>query len=181
MKEYILEIKKIIPELLCEKIIEYFDSNYNDASTLGGLDKNVRNCLTRSLLEPQTFGEKICLSAVKEKVFECVSHYKQKHGVSIKRISQLDLLKYEANDFEAGYKFHEDFGDKVLERHLSISICLNNKYQGGEFVLKESKEQNFVIPQNTGDAIIFPSNFMFPHQVNKVTKGTRYALIAWVI
>ena len=35
-------------------------------------------------------------------------------------------------------------------------------------------------PQNVGDLIIFPSNFMFPHQVNKIKSGTRFALVTWV-
>jgi len=181
MKEYILEVKKIIPETFCKKIISYFDNNYNDAGTTGeGVNKNIRNCLTRSLLEPKSFGEKICLNAVKEKIFECVKHYKNKHNVDIEKISQLDILRYDSNEFKAGYNFHHDFGNNVMERHLSISICLNNEYEGGEFVF-DIPEGYYTVPQNIGDAVIFPSNFMFPHQVNKVTKGTRYALIGWVI
>tara|TARA_E500000178_G_scaffold347712_1_gene401451 strand:+ start:525 stop:1070 length:546 start_codon:yes stop_codon:yes gene_type:complete len=181
MKEYILEVKKIIPQSFCKKIISYFDNNYGDAGTVGsGVDKNVRNCLTRSLLEPQSLGEKLCSNAVKQKIFECVNHYKNKHNIDIKKISQLDILKYETNKFKAGYDFHQDFGGEVTERHLSISICLNNEYKGGEFVF-DIPEGHYTIPQNVGDAVIFPSNFMFPHQVNKVTKGTRYALIGWVI
>ena len=180
MKEYILEVKKIIPQSFCKKIISYFDNNYQDAETFGGLNKNVRNCLTRNMLESKSLGQKICLNATREKIFESVFHYQSKFGVSISKISQLDLLKYEKNDFKAGYNFHEDFGDSATERHLSISICLNNEYKGGEFVFDFPNEK-MTIPQNVGDAIIFPSNFMFPHQVNKITEGTRYALIAWVI
>ena len=181
MKEYILEVKKIVPQTFCKKIISYFDNNYIDAETVGtGVNKDVRNCVTRSLLETKSFGEKICLNAIKEKIFHCVDHYKKKHDIRINKISQLDLLKYDANEFKAGYDFHQDFGSKVTERHLSISICLNNEYEGGEFVFDIS-EGHYTVPQNVGDAVIFPSNFMFPHQVNKVTKGTRYALIGWVI
>jgi hypothetical protein len=181
MKEYILEVKKIVPQTFCKKIISYFDNNYIDAETVGtGVNKDVRNCVTRSLLETKSFGEKICLNAIKEKIFHCVDHYKKKHDIRINKISQLDLLKYDANEFKAGYDFHQDFGSKVTERHLSISICLNNEYEGGEFVF-DIPEGHYTIPQNVGDAVIFPSNFMFPHQVNKITKGTRYALIGWVI
>lgn len=181
MKEYILEVKKIIPQTFCKKIISYFDNNYQDAGTTGaGVNKNIRNCLTRNLLVPQTFGEKICLNAVKEKIFDCVAHYKTKHDINIQKISQLDILKYETNEFKAGYDFHQDFGFKCQERHLSISVCLNNEYEGGEFVFN-IPGGHYTIPQNVGDAVIFPSNFMFSHQVNKITKGTRYALIGWVI
>jgi len=185
MKEYILEVKKIIPQTFCKKIISYFDEDYFDAGTVGDagsvVDKNIRNCLTKSVLETKTFGESICSNAIKEKIFECVSHYKEKfNNIHISKISQLDLLRYDANEHKAGYKFHEDFGLTCTERHLSISICLNNEYEGGEFVF-DIPEGHHVVPQNVGDAVIFPSNFMFPHQVNKITKGTRYALIGWVI
>jgi hypothetical protein len=181
MKEYILEVKKIIPSELCKKIIDYFDNNYTDAGTTGaGVNKNIRNCLTRNVLINTTFGEKIYSNYIKEKIFDCVKHYQKKHKVHVQKISQLDLLKYEKNEYKAGYKFHEDFGAECTERQLSISICLNNKYEGGEFVFN-LPEGHYIVPQNVGDAVIFPSNFMFPHQVNKVTKGTRYALIGWVI
>lgn len=183
MKEYILEVKKVIPQTFCKKIINYFDNNFQDAVTVGnGTNKDIRNCLTRSILATKTFGELICSNAIKEKMFECVQHYQKKFkNIHISKISQLDFLKYETNKHEAGYKFHEDFGLTCTERHLSISICLNNEYEGGEFVFRLNDESFVTIPQNVGDAVIFPSNFIFPHQVNKITKGTRYALIGWVI
>ena len=37
-----------------------------------------------------------------------------------------------------------------------------------------------VIPLKQGELLIFPSNFMFPHKVEPVTKGTRYSYISWV-
>jgi predicted 2-oxoglutarate/Fe(II)-dependent dioxygenase YbiX len=188
MKEYILEVKKIIPQTFCKKIISYFDNNYQDAGTVGDgvnrsiINKNVRNCLTRSILDTKTFGEVLYSNAIKEKIFDCVSYYQKKFNhVHITKISQLDILRYDFNEHKAGYKFHEDFGLTTSERHLSISICLNNEYTGGEFVFKLDNGSELTIPQNVGDAVIFPSNFMFPHQVNKVTEGTRYALIGWVI
>lgn len=181
MKEYILEIKKVIPPFLCKKIISYFDNDYIDAGTTGaGVNKDIRNCLTRSLFKTKSFGEKICLKAVEEKIFQCIACYKDKHSLDIEQISQLDILKYETNKHEAGYHFHKDFGLHCSDRHLSISICLNNEFEGGEFVF-DIPGGHYVVPQNIGDAVIFPSNFMFPHQVNKITKGTRYALIAWAI
>ena len=37
-----------------------------------------------------------------------------------------------------------------------------------------------VIPFEQGDLLIFPSNFMYPHKVEPITKGTRYSYISWV-
>ena len=36
-----------------------------------------------------------------------------------------------------------------------------------------------VIPFEAGDVIIFPSNFMYPHRVEPVTKGARYSYVSW--
>ena len=180
MKKYILEVKKVIPSPLCKKIISYFDNNTYDAGTTGqGVNKKIRNCKTRSILDTNTFGEKLCSTATKQKIFDCVNFYKQQHKINIKEISQLDLLKYVSNEYDVGYDFHTDYGTSCNERHLSISICLNNNFTGGEFVF-DLPDGKYVVPQNEGDAVIFPSNFMFPHQVNKVTDGTRFAVIGWV-
>ena len=32
---------------------------------------------------------------------------------------------------------------------------------------------------NTGDLIIFPSNFMYPHSVEPIISGTRYSIVCW--
>ncbi len=52
---------------------------------------------------------------------------------------------------------------------------LNDDYEGGEFVLIDEK-----IDLSKGDIIIFPSNFMYPHKVEPVTKGIRYSYISWI-
>ena len=58
---------------------------------------------------------------------------------------------------------------------LSVLGVLNDDYEGGEFVLIDEK-----IDLSKGDIIIFPSNFMYPHKVEPVTKGTRYSYISWI-
>lgn len=57
---------------------------------------------------------------------------------------------------------------------LSILGFLNSDYEGGEFYLANEK-----INTKTGDILIFPSCFLYPHEVKKVTKGTRYSFISW--
>jgi hypothetical protein len=57
---------------------------------------------------------------------------------------------------------------------LSIVGLFNENYQGGEF-----KILNKNVKLKTGDVIIFPSNFMYPHGVNTITKGVRYSFVAW--
>jgi len=181
MNNYIQEFNKVIPTQICKKIIQYFENDFEDASTTGGMNKNVRNCLTRSILDPKTFGQRFVSNYVKSVFFNIAKTYQKKHSFfEFDQISQLDLLKYESNNYKVGYDFHKDFGLNCTERHISISVNLNNNFKGGEFVFNLNNEL-ITYCQNEGDGLVFPSNFMFPHKVNQITEGTRYALIGWII
>ena len=59
---------------------------------------------------------------------------------------------------------------------LSVLGVLNDDYEGGEFIFFDDYKVDF----KQGDIVIFPSNFMYPHRVEPVTKGTRYSYISWV-
>ena len=40
-------------------------------------------------------------------------------------------------------------------------------------------ENRAEIRLKTGDILMFPSNFMYPHEVTECTKGTRYSFVSW--
>jgi predicted 2-oxoglutarate/Fe(II)-dependent dioxygenase YbiX len=52
---------------------------------------------------------------------------------------------------------------------------LNDDFEGGDFLMFDGKKLNL----SAGDIVIFPSNFLYPHAVTTVTKGTRYSFVAW--
>ena len=58
---------------------------------------------------------------------------------------------------------------------LSIIGLLNDDYEGGELIMFEDKK----IDTKKGDLMIFPSNFLYPHQITPVTKGVRYSYVSW--
>jgi|TARA_R110002020_G_scaffold219622_2_gene427518 predicted 2-oxoglutarate/Fe(II)-dependent dioxygenase YbiX len=57
---------------------------------------------------------------------------------------------------------------------LSFVGLLNNNYKGGAFMCREKE-----IKLRRGDILLFPSNFMYPHKVKKITKGIRYSFVCW--
>jgi hypothetical protein len=57
---------------------------------------------------------------------------------------------------------------------LSIVASLNENYGGGEFILRGKSTC-----LKAGEAIIFPSNFLFPHEVKPVIKGERLSYVSW--
>ena len=59
---------------------------------------------------------------------------------------------------------------------LSVIGVLNDDYEGGELIMFGDKK----IDTKAGDLLIFPANFMFPHEITPVLKGARYSYISWV-
>tara|TARA_R100000388_G_C7240022_1_gene160614 strand:+ start:419 stop:994 length:576 start_codon:yes stop_codon:yes gene_type:complete len=85
------------------------------------------------------------------------------------------LLRYSAPSI--GYGWHLDIGTgDHSTRKISISVCLNSDYDGGELAFFMTGEQT--IKPDAGTGIAFPS-FM-PHRVTPVTKGERWALVCWI-
>ena len=59
---------------------------------------------------------------------------------------------------------------------LSIIGILNDDYEGGDLIMFEDK----TIKTKKGDILLFPSNFLYPHEIAPVTKGVRYSYVSWV-
>tara|TARA_R100000664_G_C2753672_1_gene141110 strand:+ start:1407 stop:1940 length:534 start_codon:yes stop_codon:yes gene_type:complete len=84
-------------------------------------------------------------------------------------------LCYKGSD-KGEFKMHVD-NIKLYPRVLSISFILNENYDGGDFVFFDKE---YKIEKKKGMAIVFPSNFCFPHAITPVTNGDRHAIITWI-
>ena len=104
----------------------------------------------------------------------------------IERVEDIQITKYGVGSF---YEFHTDsysshhFKDihgKV--RKLSMTVQLNDDYEGGEFQVArcyKGKLQIETLEKSKGTVIVFPSSL--EHRVKKVTSGERYSLVAWFL
>jgi PKHD-type hydroxylase len=61
-------------------------------------------------------------------------------------------------------------------RKLSMTIVLNDDYEGGEF---EFMDEPDLIKEKKGTIIVFPSYMM--HRVRPVTQGVRHSLVTWFV
>ena len=59
---------------------------------------------------------------------------------------------------------------------LTVLGGLNGDYEGGELIFWEQEE----VKLNAGSVRVFPSNFLYPHQVDSIKSGTRYSYVSWV-
>jgi len=103
----------------------------------------------------------------------------------ISGVESIQITKYEKGDF---YDFHFDgrgshknvVNEKV--RKISMTIQLNEDYEGGEFKTAWCYRGELVtetLEKAEGTIILFPS--ILEHCVTPVTSGTRYSLVAWFI
>ena len=76
-----------------------------------------------------------------------------------------------------GYEYHIDLGpNEAAKRKISISILLNDNYEGGEMCFRTGETPSCTKP-NIGDVVAFSS--FLPHKVNPITKGERIVLVTW--
>lgn len=92
------------------------------------------------------------------------------------QVFDMQALKYQKNQH---YKYHVDDGHG-FNRKFSCIILLNNDYEGGELCFKTLDDPEIKIDVVPGRIIIWPSNFMYPHKINPVKKGTRYSIVSWL-
>ena len=101
----------------------------------------------------------------------------QYYRFDIKYIAKLQVIKYNEGDF---FNWHLDIGEgESSTRKLSLISFLSDpsEYEGGDLRVGISSHLA-QFEQHQGSAIVFPS--YIPHVVEKVTKGTRYSLVAWI-
>ena len=92
--------------------------------------------------------------------------------------SDIKFLRYHSNQRMENHcdHIHDMFdGERKGIPTLSIIGILNDDYEGGELIMFQDKK----IDTKKGDLLIFPSNFLYPHEIMPVTKGARYSYVSW--
>ena len=114
-------------------------------------------------------------------------------NLNIKAAESMQVTRYRKGGF---YKFHKDGqsdhlsaydmpGNPFLDgqvRKISMSIILNDNFEGGAFEFASyNKEKCNITPieAKAGDIIFFCSGM--EHRVAPVTKGIRYSLVNWFV
>ena len=116
---------------------------------------------------------------------KALEEYQIKHSWPGEKTSPPWLTKFSPirfNKYEVGNTMREHYdhihslfdGKMKGVPILSIVANLNEDYEGADFYCR-GKE----IPLKTGDILLFPSNFIYPHEVKEATKGTRYSFVSW--
>ncbi len=174
--------QNVISEEICKQIIDLGNNKWKQA-TIGD-----KNALDVGKIDTKTRETDVAWSN-DDWLYEVCWHYlhtanrNSNWNFEISSCEPMQITKYKKNGH---YEFHQDGNgfsrydnteNKFLHnktRKLSMTIVLNEDYEGGEF---EFFQDINLIKEKMGTVIVFPSYMV--HKVRPITKGTRYSLVAW--
>lgn len=183
INDYILVFENVMTHTLCDAILEEFSNEEEWQKTVvggGRIDDKVRTAETVVISLPHVIEKNPKVRQKLDKyVFASaglvIKKYNEKFPLcKIEEDSGYELLRYKEGQF---YTQHTD-SFKARPRAVSCSFALNDDYEGGEWGFFD---REMVIKAPKGSAVLFPSNFMYPHEIMPVTRRVRYSIITWFI
>ena len=181
MRKWIGYDENIISNELCDNIIDYGDNVKSlKSSTYASHEGQIKNSEERVKMDDGWFrnGEKY-YEDIKHSVTLAMSKYMEKHkDIAVVRHTDFRLNKYSEGGFMSRHidNIHHSHGQEYGFPQASVLLFLNDNFEGGDFIISD-----ITYKTKKGSAIVFPSNFMFPHEVKLVKKGTRYSIISWLM
>ena len=182
LKDFIFIQEKFIPRDICNYVISNSEKNRWELHRWG--DSEGSSNLSYYGKEPkvQHFNKDIgdiLFPFVKQSLLNFQKNLSFCNSHIFYNFSPIRMNKYGVEDC---MRIHFDHIHSVFDSGcegipvLSVIINLNDDYDGGELVFWKRYE----IKLGCGDIVIFPSLFMFPHQVNKIKEKFRYSAVCWV-
>ena len=181
VSNYIYYYPSVLGETACDNVIAHYNKNTfkgwktSTFSTTNAVTGTSKVDMKEFWIKPEMFGYKTI-----QKGFDiAVSDYiTENNKIKIQEYTHFRINCYETGGFMKEHidNIHHSHGQKQGYPHLTSLIFLNDDYEGGEFVLCGEP-----LDKDKGSAVVFPSNFMFPHEVKKVTSGIRYSIMTWIL
>jgi predicted 2-oxoglutarate/Fe(II)-dependent dioxygenase YbiX len=183
INDYIVVFDDVITHALCDAILAEFSNEEEWQKTVvdrGVVNDKARTAETIVISYPHVIEKNPKIRAKLDKyVFAsaglAIKKYNEKFPLThIEEDSGYELLRYKEGQF---YIQHTDsFKDRP--RAVSCSFVLNDDYEGGDFAFFD---RELKYKPKKGSCIMFPSNFMYPHEIMPVTSGTRYSIVTWFV
>tara|TARA_Y100000592_G_C5469939_1_gene318854 strand:- start:1209 stop:1757 length:549 start_codon:yes stop_codon:yes gene_type:complete len=177
IKEFIM-VKNNIPKDVCKNIIKKLNNekwykhawyNYtnNKTNNLGNKEFDTSwSDKSQNILQPYII-----------KTIQDYEKFTNQKNFLCSRFSKIRFNKYTKN---TNIQEHVDHIHSLFDGNekgipvLSIVGLLNENFKGGNFYIN-----NVLIKIKTGDVLVFPSCFLYPHQVKNITQGKRYSFVTW--
>lgn len=179
VNDYIM-VYNAIPKSKCDWILSNINNEQWEPHTWYNPENNQQTTRNKEELDVLYSENKNVSIEVENYIRQSLDAYKQKYNplAFVTRFSRVRFNKYSINTNMAPHADHIHTVFDGKERGIpviSLVGILNEEYDGGEFVFNN----NYEVKLKTGDILMFPSNFMYAHEVKGVKKGTRVSFVSW--
>jgi len=176
-KTHIALMKKVIPDELCEMLIDQYEKNLKEVPA--------RKPGSEMCPEPMAVFSQEILDVVDPVLGIYLQSYLQdKIGENYNEylLDSVSVMKYNKGD---SYQIHPDNAFQITDtvlgtgRYFPVQMVayLNDNYNGGAL---EFPDYDVTYEPSKGDLCIFPTGFAFPHKVYKVD-APRYIMLVAVL
>ena len=186
MSEHILHLPAFIDRNQCLSVMNSLDNLERDDSapyTDGLLNDDADTYFDPNIKYIDNVRDRIFIDGLKEYASKIRSFNWSYYDTKSFHCSEMIIRRYnEGSEF----KYHHDdiigeiFPHWFLRRQniLTCNFYFSDAedYEGGDLVFTCGK----TFHPSMGDIIIFPSNWMFYHEVQRITKGKRYSGTVWL-
>ena len=165
-----------------EKVLSGSNPNYSWRPAYVGYQQlmpDYRNCVDfkykKTDLNNDASEEYNSLAAIWDECYirqkEAVDDYCAKFNIhNLRYWEAFNFIKYEKGHH---FQYHHDHGYSY-NCTVSLVAYLNDDYEGGGL---HFSQQDIMYTPKSGDVVIFPSNYMYPHRAMPVLEGTKYSLV----
>jgi hypothetical protein len=116
-------------------------------------------------------------------IFTLISQFCQQYCNThlFAHITNSSIAKYNKYTVGCSMDNHVDLIHSIFDGQtkgvpiLSAVLLLNDNFEGGQFYLN-----GVDMELKAGECLIFPSTFMYPHEVKEVTSGVRFSAVSWM-
>jgi len=170
----------------CEDLIKEIDQMQWEKHQWYGATGNIRSEKEQELDVLKTVQHPQLREKIVKPIVSAVKDYQKLHGQSDEDRTKefiYTISPVRFNKYSSGTKMRKHF-DHIRDLFdgnfkgipiLSVVGVLNDNYEGGEFVFNNDYE----VKLKQGDILLFPSNFIYAHEVKEIKNGTRYSYVSW--
>jgi len=186
LSDYIVVIRGIISKEMCQQVVDLYKDNskWDWAGLSGGTNLDERKVKQMWISDESVTQQGEQYIKMDEEIFKVMSKAKDIYIETIQKkrgIAHIPSISadegYQILHYAEGYYFKEhcDQGSGMT-RVLTCTLNISDNHDGGLFRFLRGE---FDVRLNAGDAVLFPSNFMFPHEVTEITRGERHSIVTW--
>ena len=170
LNKYFERYEKALSKDFCEYVIKSIDWNNVEAAKVN----RIVNCQIDPAARITDIYWEELLSPIGCVIQSYILDANKNWNYDIRRIEKVQMSQY---GIDGHYKWHMDSKppENFEQRKLSISILLNDEFEGGGLEIESNKDENVLKYQ--GDIVVFPS--FLQHRVLPVTDGIRYSAVSW--